>query len=240
MWNHIRRTIHRRRQDYDFLSRFYLAFLCDLCVSVVNNMIEKVTAFIIRERDFLLLRHPFAGNQFPAGTVEPGEDHAAAVIREAHEETGLPESALSIVRNLGSRNSPPPEGYAFMDRAATVYARPDPASFDWATLPRATMPKLEGRQANGFTQVTYIEMDCFPNPTFNTYQITGWVRDDALTDQQIRHFYVLSFSGNTLERWTARSDHHAFTLFWAPLDDLPDIIYPQNTWLDALESYDNS
>jgi hypothetical protein len=29
-------------------------------------------------------------------------------------------------------------------------------------------------------------------------------------------------------------------LFWAPLDDLPDIIYPQNTWLDALESYDNS
>lgn len=207
---------------------------------MVNNMIEKVTAFIKRERDLLLLRHPYAGHQFPAGTVEPGEDHAAAVIREAHEETGLPESALSIVRYLGSRESPPLKGYAFMDRAATVYARPDPASFDWATLPRATMPKLEGRQANGFTQVTYIEMDRFPNPTFNTYQITGRVRDDALTDQQIRHFCLLRSSGETPDHWIVRSDHHEFTLFWAPLDDLPDIIYPQNTWLDVLKTYDNS
>ena len=203
-------------------------------------MIEKVTAFIMREREILLLRHPFAGNQFPAGTVEPGEDHAAAVIREAHEETGLPESALTISRYLGSRDNPPREGHMFMDRSATVYARPDATSFDWAILPRATMPKLEGRQASGFTQVTYSEPDCEPDPTYVTYQITGWVRDDTLTDQQVRHFYVLHVSGVTPERWTTHSDHHEFTLFWAPLDDLPDIIFPQNKWLDVLNNEQNN
>jgi 8-oxo-dGTP pyrophosphatase MutT (NUDIX family) len=200
-------------------------------------MIEKVTAFIIRQRDLLLLCHPYAGNQFPAGTVEPGEDHAAAVIREAHEETGLPESALTIKQYLGVRDNPPRAGYTFTGRATTVYARPDDGSFDWAKFPRSAMVKLEGRRANGFTQVTYIEPDREPDPTYTSYQITGWVADDALTDQQIRHFYMLSFSGETPDQWTARSDHHEFTLFWVPLDDLPDFIYPQNTWLDVLNKY---
>ncbi len=133
-----------------------------------------------------------------------------------------------------------------MDRAAIVYARPDPTSFDWAQFPRSLMVAIEGHHANGFTQVIYIEPDHEPDPlgssspTFTTYQITGWVEDDALTDRQIRHFYVLNFSGETPECWPVQTDHHVFTLFWAPLDNLPDIVYPQNIWLDVLNTYDNS
>ena len=48
--------------------------------------LEKVTAFVTRERtawgELLLFRHPFAGIQLPAGTVEPGESPDEAVVRE--------------------------------------------------------------------------------------------------------------------------------------------------------------
>lgn len=63
----------------------------------------KVTSFIVRNIsghfEVLLLRHPHAGIQFPAGTVDEGEDTATAAIREADEETGL--TAFSSVLTAG-------------------------------------------------------------------------------------------------------------------------------------------
>jgi 8-oxo-dGTP pyrophosphatase MutT (NUDIX family) len=60
--------------------------------------IEKVTAFVIRSvngrMDLLLFEHPYAGIQFPAGTVEPGEAPEAAAVRETYEETGLRDVAI--------------------------------------------------------------------------------------------------------------------------------------------------
>ena len=48
---------------------------------------EKVTAFILRPAkgrkiEILIFRHPNAGLQLPAGTVEPGEAPETAVLRE--------------------------------------------------------------------------------------------------------------------------------------------------------------
>lgn len=61
--------------------------------------IEKVAAFITRDlrnlgvttRQLLVFEHthPLAGMQVPAGTVDPPESPAAAVLREVAEETGL-------------------------------------------------------------------------------------------------------------------------------------------------------
>lgn len=67
---------------------------------------KKVLAYITRRDELLVFRHrdfPEAGVQVPAGTVEEGETLDAAVLREVHEETGLPLSAVHIEAYLGHR-----------------------------------------------------------------------------------------------------------------------------------------
>lgn len=59
-------------------------------------------AFIEQDGEVVVFEQPDApeaGVQIPGGTVEAGEDLAAAVLREAFEETGL--QGLAIVRYLG-------------------------------------------------------------------------------------------------------------------------------------------
>jgi len=34
----------------------------------------------------------------------------------------------------------------------------------------------------------------------------------------------------TRDTWTQLSDNHAFRLFWARIDALPEIVSPQNRW----------
>ena len=69
----------------------------------MQAIIEKVTAFITREsvdgHDLLLFKHPNAGIQIPAGTVEDDETPEEAVLREVSEETGL--TSLSVGEYLG-------------------------------------------------------------------------------------------------------------------------------------------
>ena len=68
-----------------------------------DRSIDKVTCFITREgaqgTDLLLFEHPHAGIQIPAGTVEPGETPEEAAVREAVEETGLVN--LAITQHVG-------------------------------------------------------------------------------------------------------------------------------------------
>ena len=65
---------------------------------------HKVVAYIIRQGRLLVFVHPDeafdeSGLQVPAGTVRPGELPEAAVLREAHEETGI--DGLRVERFLG-------------------------------------------------------------------------------------------------------------------------------------------
>ncbi len=69
------------------------------------KVVGKVVAYITSGDRLLVFRHvhePEAGVQVPAGTVEPGESPDDAVLREAHEETGL--EGLTIRRYLGRRD----------------------------------------------------------------------------------------------------------------------------------------
>jgi 8-oxo-dGTP pyrophosphatase MutT (NUDIX family) len=88
---------------------------------------EKVTAFVVRDttagRQVLLFRHPSAGIQIPAGTVEAGEAPAVAALREGREETGLRD--LAIVRPLGISEVELDEGVALIGNACTVQAELD-------------------------------------------------------------------------------------------------------------------
>lgn len=199
----------------------------------MTAILEKVTVFIVRSRpdrtgDLLLLRHPYAGIQLPAGTVEPGEAPEAAAAREAWEETGL--AGLQLAAHLGSEEDPPPPNSAVVVTPTSVYARPDLDSFDWARLPRGIVVEML-RQAPGFVQVAYTEWDRWPDPQYVSYAITGWAPAVAITTQRRRHFYRFNCLDETPDTWTVATDHHQFTLFWAPLDNLPPLVHPQAPWL---------
>ena len=63
-------------------------------VGSIMRVVEKAFAYITRDDELLVFRHvdfPKAGIQVPAGTIQLGESPEAAVLREAHEETGLNE-----------------------------------------------------------------------------------------------------------------------------------------------------
>jgi 8-oxo-dGTP pyrophosphatase MutT (NUDIX family) len=192
--------------------------------------LDKVTAFITRQRgsttQVLLLQHPYAGFQFPAGTVEEAESFEAAILREVHEETGLQHAV--IIAQLGELFEQFP-GRAFTRCAQTVYARPDTTSFDWATLPRGAGVDVLRRQ-DGFVHVSFVEGDVYPDPAYITYQITGWVREECLVMQLHRRIYHLTTEEDTPSTWQRYMDQHHYTLLWADVDNLPDIVDPQNKY----------
>ena len=194
-------------------------------------VIEKVTAFVTRTTgeglELLLLEHPYAGVQIPAGTVED-ETPEEAVLREVAEETGI--DLATIASYLGRDEVSLPEGQRIIAAPTKVYARPDTTSFDWATLRKGILVAVN-RRADGFSQVTYEEPDRVPDPQFITMAITGWVPDMVLADTVVRHFFHLEYCGPAKARWTAFADNHRFALFWAPITDLPEIISPQDEWL---------
>ena len=101
-----------------------------------GSVLEKVTAFITRqegeEAELLLFEHPNAGLQLPAGTVEEGEAHLAAAIREATEETGL--RGLEVRQCIGRLDTTLPEEHFVILKKTSAYSRPDPSSFNWAHL----------------------------------------------------------------------------------------------------------
>jgi 8-oxo-dGTP pyrophosphatase MutT (NUDIX family) len=202
------------------------------------RIIEKVTAFITRKtkegHQLLLIDHPHAGTQIPAGTVEALETPEQAVLRETVEETGL--AISSKPEYLGYQETQLPEGEAVIRPPATVYARPDITSFDWIKIQSAVQVKVL-RKAPGFTQISYTEPDQLPDPNYVSMQITGWIPDGFLAQVRIRHFFYLEFEGVTELQWQQFSDHHTFTVFWAPWENLPGIIPPQDAWLNYLAKF---
>src|SRR5262245_41066280 len=122
----------------------------------MTSIIEKVTAFVTRKSvtgyDVVLFRHPHAGIQIPAGTVEAQESPEAAVLREAFEETGL--SPLSVRSYLGHTDKDLSEGEAVILKTTPVYARPSLGSINLTSLRNGITVK-QLRKAEGFTQVCY-------------------------------------------------------------------------------------
>jgi 8-oxo-dGTP pyrophosphatase MutT (NUDIX family) len=176
--------------------------------------VHKVTCFITRTGsqsiELLLFNHPNVGEQIPAGTVNPGENPEIAARREAAEESWL--DNLTFLRSLGEVEDPLQHGYHVVTHPSPVYSRPEINSFDWAYF-RTGLPVQVLKHGAGFTQVRYEETDRYIDTRYVTYNITGWVPDEALTDQRFRHFYLLEASGETPQQWSFTTDNHIFELF---------------------------
>lgn len=68
-----------------------------------RRLVRKVVGYVVRDDLLLVFTHDdvpleVAGVQVPAGTIEPDESPAAAVVREVREETGL---SVRVVNALG-------------------------------------------------------------------------------------------------------------------------------------------
>lgn len=199
--------------------------------------LRKVTCFVVRRRgegwQVLLLRHPNAGVQYPAGTIEPGETPAEAALREAIEEAGLPTfGKVSAAGELAEELAAP----IWLTAASTpLYARPDGSRLPWAPVDlRAGLTVIGERETDEMVQVTYEEFDRFPDPQHVTVRLTGWAPRAALTRARRRWFFLLPFAGSAPEAWDHAADGHTWRLFWAPADDLPPIVEPQDRWTTYL------
>ncbi|MEJ2433040.1 MAG: NUDIX domain-containing protein [Pseudolabrys sp.] len=145
----------------------------------------------------------------PKGMVESG-DLLACAKREFNEETGLTD--VHLLDELTTMEIPIPEGHAYVLHSTTVYARPDPTSFDWIHLPRGLLVRTLA-WAEGYTQVEYTEWDKVPDPTYASMRVLGWAPDEALTTETRRRFYLLCAASPTKERWTVFADNQRFELF---------------------------
>ena len=197
----------------------------------MEKVLGKVTCFITRKIDnkleLLLIQHPSAGIQIPAGTVEINEDSYQAAIREAIEETGLKEFVKCKAIGSQEQNL---EGKYIIFNNAKIYSKPDTSSFQWAEIRRG-ITVLHERKHGEFVQISYKEGDKYPEPNYISYQITGWVEETNLATKITRQFYHLQ-SNSEFNEWEIVTDNHTFKLFWSQLDNLQQIVSPQNEWLD--------
>ena len=203
----------------------------------MSEIVQKVTAFIVRERDgvreLLVFKHPTAGVQIPAGTVEKGEDIETAVKRETYEETGL--RFVEIEGYLGCFENELEDNQRIIAETTRVYIEPNLTAIPYKRkLPKGlTVDYLSTRE--NFTHISYIEYgyDEFHKPISIDANITGWVSNENLSGKKERHFFHLSTQEETADAWELKSDQgHIFKPYWTPLSPKPDIIPPQDKWLD--------
>lgn len=197
--------------------------------------VKKVTAFVTRERsgakELLVFKHPSAGIQIPAGTVEDGECLETGVMREVYEETGL--KLVKIEKFLGYVENELGENESVVSKTTQVYIKPRlNSTVCKEELARGLTVNYDSTH-NGFTHISYLEYDRTPNPTCIRYEIAGWVPSRNLSPQKARHFFQLTTLEETADGWDVKSDRdHIFKVYWTPLSPKPRIVPPQDKWLD--------
>ena len=203
----------------------------------MNEVVQKVTAFIVRERggvkELLVFKHPTAGVQIPAGTVERDEDIETAVKRETAEETGL--QFVEIEKYLGCMENELENNQRIIAETTQVYIEPNLTAIPYKRkLSRGLTVDYLSTQED-FTHISYTEYEynAFHKPTCIDANITGWIPNENLSAQKKRYFFHVSTQEGTSDAWELKSDlDHIFKPYWTPLSPKPLIISPQDKWLD--------
>ncbi|PKN86832.1 MAG: hypothetical protein CVU46_06455 [Chloroflexi bacterium HGW-Chloroflexi-8] len=204
-------------------------------------MIEKVSAFILRPgssgSEILVLEHPYAGLQIPAGTVEAGESSDAAVLREIQEETGL--RNIEIVQKIGEDQTFTEADEAILTQTMRCFSWPaQTAQRTGPLFTRGIRMKIFERKV-GFTHINYEEYDLNLKTPKLIEKVDGWLPSNFLTHEIQRHYYIIQVLEETQETWSHFADRGlTFQMRWVPLNPKPNLISEQLKWLDYLNKWE--
>ncbi len=208
-----------------------------------NHVLGKVTAFIVRQhyahRELLVFAHPTAGIQVPAGTVEEGETFEDAVLREAHEETGL--ERMRLVKLLAETSySLKGDRYAFL-QATPLFSEPSLTSstvdigYGDGSLFHRGMMVLVQREVEGWSEIVHEEYDLNVSPPTVQFSVRGWVPSHYLSARQTRRFFLLTPTLETPAIWEHLAEgRYLFRLYWTPLVPKPQLMAPQDEWVNSV------
>ena len=197
---------------------------------------EKVTAFVTRgigeSAELLVFAHPTAGIQLPAGTVEIMERPETAVVREVEEETGLRDVHLET--RLGELYEELPPDKRWVLRPTKIFAEPasDADGVGFMLFRGSCIHYLGDHDT--FAHIAFVEYDHNQQPPQLLTHIEGYVRRSLLTRRAVRYCYHLTTAAETDDAWHIQADGHLFRCFWTPLYPKPEIVSPQQVWLDAV------
>lgn len=187
----------------------------------------KVTSFVVtadKPHHLLVFKHPTAGLQLPAGTVEPGETPLTAARREVAEETGLSVQSRGVV--LGEAVNE-----LELDRAVVV----ETVDSGGERFRRGHRVKvLDRNEARGTVQIREEIFDYDTTPPKLLSFTDGEVSANALAYRIRRTFVLFVEQVQTAEPWIQRADGHDFTVQWRKLtSDIPlaDGAKNQKKWL---------
>jgi 8-oxo-dGTP pyrophosphatase MutT (NUDIX family) len=189
----------------------------------------KVTAFVVtadKPHHLLVFKHPTAGLQLPAGTVERDEDPVVAARREVWEETGLEVTSRGEV--IGEQVS-----QLGSDRAVLL----ETVNRDNGIFQRGhQVSVLAHDEARGRAQIREEIFDYGVAPPNLLSFTDGEVSADALAYRIRRTFVLFVEQVRIAEPWIQRADGHDFEVQWTRLrQDVPlvDGLKNQKKWLTA-------
>lgn len=197
--------------------------------------IQKVTAFVTRmaagKAELLLMEHPTAGIQLPAGTVELGETPEAAVFREVKEETGLVD--VELVEILGQLSIELPESEKIVTRVTKLFDAPasDASSVGGFGLSRGSPVKVK-RVVDGFAEVICDPLDLGEWPPIRVNGVEGFVRTSLLTGTAERYLFHLVITKPAPDYLKSFTDGVTFRCYWESLNPMPELHPDQQSWLE--------
>lgn len=90
----------------------------------------------------------------------------------------------------------------------------------------------------GFTRVRYEEFDLSKEPPILLWDSEGWLPNDFLTREVLRHFYLLTVEEDR-DHWKIQSDFgHTFECQWVDVDAIPPLSWGQSEWITYLADVD--
>ncbi len=202
-----------------------------------RRTVEKVSAFVTRDgelgRELLVFRHPLAGIQVPAGTVEFGETPEQAVIRKVAEESGIKE--VRILSRLSEVIEPMPDGQKVIRQMTKIFDSPnnDASSAGGFGLSRGN-PVHVTAEAGTFSEIICDVLDMSQDPPVSIPGVKGYVRTSILASEVKRYLYHLAFLEQSAETRSIFVDGHEFQLSWTPLLPQTQLNPYQDQWLRSV------